>query len=77
VLGIFKELKKGAEFEITTDQDGRYTFQEVPVGNYQLKWLPRGGDAWIRRLSEKADVTVVKGKIVVAKPVELSKPVLP
>lgn len=77
VLGIFKELKKGAEFETTTDLEGRYAFQDIPVGDYQLKWLPRGGDAWVRRLSDKPDVTVVRGKIIVARPVELSKPVLP
>jgi hypothetical protein len=77
VLGIFKELKKGAEFETTTDKEGRYAFHEVPVGNFQLKWLPRGSDAWIRRLSEKPDVRVVKGKTTTAPAVELSKPVLP
>jgi len=77
VLGIFKELKKGAEFETTTDQKGKYTFQNIPVGDYQLKWLPRGGDAWIRRLTEKPDIAVRKGAIVTARTVELSKPVLP
>ncbi len=77
LLGIFKELKKGAEFETTTDQEGRYAFKDIPVGNYQLKWLPRGGDAWIRRLTEKPDVRVVKGKAAIAPAVELSKPVLP
>jgi hypothetical protein len=77
VLGVFKELKKGAEFEATTDQEGRYAFQEIPVGSYQLKWLPRGGDAWVRRLTEKPDITVRKGAIVTARTVELSKPVLP
>lgn len=76
LLGVFKELKKGAEFEATTDHEGRYAFQDIPVGSYQVKWLPKGGDAWIRRLSEKPDVKVVKGKTVTAPAVELSKPVL-
>ncbi|MFQ5851222.1 MAG: carboxypeptidase-like regulatory domain-containing protein [Candidatus Binatia bacterium] len=77
LLGVFKEFKKGAEFETTTDRDGRYAFQEVPVGSYQFKWLPRGSDAWIRRLTDKPDVIVIKGKTATIKKVELSKPVLP
>lgn len=77
LLGIFKELKKGAEFEATTDQDGKYAFKEIPVGSYELKWLPHGSDAWIRRLTEKPDITVRKGAIVTVKTVELGRPVLP
>jgi len=77
LLGVFKELKKGAEFETTSDQEGRYAFQKIPVGSYELKWLPRGSDAWMRRLTEKPDITVRKGAIVTARTVELSKPVLP
>ena len=77
LLGVFKELKKGAEFETTTDQDGRYAFKEVPVGSYELKWLPKGSDTWIRRLTERPDVTVKKGTTLMARTVELSRPVLP
>lgn len=77
LLGIFKELKKGAEFETTTDQDGRYAFQNIPVGAYELKWLAKGSDAWIRRLTERPDVAVKKGATVTARAVELSGPVLP
>ncbi len=77
LLGIFKEFRKGAEFEATTDREGRYAFQKVPVGIYQFKWLPRGSDAWIRRLTDKPEVFVIKGKTVTVKTVGLSKPVLP
>lgn len=77
LLGVFKELKKGAEFETTTDQDGRYAFKEIPVGSYELKWLPKGADAWIRRLTERPDITVGKGRLVTARTVELGRPVLP
>lgn len=77
LLGVFKELKKGAEFETTTDDDGKYAFKEIPVGTYELKWLPKGSDAWIRRLTEKPDIAVRKGATVMARTVELSKPVLP
>ena len=77
LLGAFKELKKGAEFEATTDHEGRYAFQNIPVGTYELKWLPHGSDAWIRRLTEKPDVMVRKGTTTTAKTVELGRPVLP
>lgn len=77
LLGVFKELKKGAEFETTTDQEGRYAFKEIPVGSYELKWLPKGADAWIRRLTERPDITVGKGRLVTARTVELGRPVLP
>src|SRR3972149_6640452 len=77
LLGVFKELKKGAEFETTTDQEGRYAFKEIPVRSYELKWLPKASDAWIRRLTERPDITVGKGKLVTARTVELGRPVLP
>ena len=77
LLDILKELKKGAEFEATTDQDGKYAFKEIPVGTYELKWLPRGADAWIRRLTERPDITVRKGTVVTIRTVELGRPVLP
>lgn len=77
LLGAFKELKKGAEFETTTDQDGKYAFEEIPVGSYELKWLPKGGDAWIRRLTERPDITVRKETSVTVRTVELGRPVLP
>lgn len=77
LLGILKELKKGAEFETTTDQEGKYAFKEIPVGSYELKWLPKGSDAWIRRLTERPDITVGKGRLVTARTVELGRPVLP
>ncbi len=77
LLRAFKELKKGAEFEATTDQDGRYAFKNIPVGTYELKWLPRGSDAWIRRLTERPDITVTKGTTVTLRTVELGRAVLP
>ncbi|MFQ5917607.1 MAG: carboxypeptidase-like regulatory domain-containing protein, partial [Candidatus Binatia bacterium] len=77
LLGIFKEFKKGAEFETTTDREGRFFFPKVPVGSYQFKWLPKGSDAWIRRLTNKPDITLIKGKTVTVKTVDLRKPVLP
>jgi hypothetical protein len=77
LLGVLKELKKGAEFETTTDQEGKYAFKEIPVGSYELKWLPHGSDAWIRRLTERPDITVRKATTVTVRTVELGRPVLP
>ncbi|MBI2997095.1 MAG: carboxypeptidase regulatory-like domain-containing protein [Deltaproteobacteria bacterium] len=74
--GIFKELKQGDEFETVTNEDGGYAFREIPVGDYQLQWLPKGGDSWIRRLTERPDVTVQKGKTFHARDVDLAKRVI-
>ncbi len=77
LMGIFKEFKKGAEFETTTDREGRFFFPKVPVGSYQFKWLPKGSHNWIRRLTDKPDITLIKGLTFDVKTVELSKLVLP
>lgn len=74
--GIFKELKQGDEFETVTNEDGGYAFREIPVGDYQLQWLPKGGDGWIRRLTERPDVTVQKGTTFQARDVDLAKRVI-
>jgi hypothetical protein len=42
----------------TTDADGVYGFENVPVGSYKLTWLPAGAQQWIRRIEMKPDVFV-------------------
>lgn len=73
---IFKMSEKGLEFETVTDRNGRYVFREIPTGDYQLQWLPHGSDGWIRRLTERPDVTVEKGKTHHAKDVDMRRPVI-
>lgn len=51
-------------FETHTDKDGVYEFSGVPVGAYDIYWSPRGGDSWIRKLSEKPAITVLPRKTV-------------
>lgn len=51
----------------TTDADGIYTFQNVPVGPYKLTWLPARATEWIRRIEMKPDVFVREGQDVTLK----------
>lgn len=73
---IFTGRKKALEFETVTDKDGKYSFRDVPTGDYQMQWLPKGATGWIRRLTEKADVVVHKGKTFYAKDVDMKRAVI-
>lgn len=77
LLGVFKEFQEGAEFETTTDKEGGYVFEQVPVGSYKLKWQPKGGRSWIRRLSDRPDVIVREGQTAAPKDIDTDKPLLP
>ncbi len=74
--GIFKEFKKGLEFETSTNKEGKYVFRNIPTGNYQLQWLPKGSRSWIRRLTERPDVTVEKDQTSRAKDVDMKRQVI-
>lgn len=71
--GLLKVYKEGAEFDTTTDKDGKFAFDALPVGSYKLKWQVPGDTGWIRRLQYKPDVKVEPGKITVAKTVETAR----
>lgn len=77
LLGLFKEAKAGVEFDAITGEDGLYRFEQVPPGKYQLRWLPRGSDAWIQRLSDRPhDVLVGEGMTVGVQAIDMSRRVL-
>lgn len=42
----------------TTDAEGIYYFENVPLGDYKMMWLPSGTRQWIRRISLRPDVLV-------------------
>jgi hypothetical protein len=42
----------------TTDNEGIYFIEHVPLGQYKLTWLPNGTNQWIRRIAIKPDVIV-------------------
>jgi hypothetical protein len=42
----------------TTDHEGIYSFEQVPIGQYKLTWLPDGTNQWIRRIAIRPDVVV-------------------
>ncbi|MBI3011437.1 MAG: hypothetical protein HYY58_02960 [Candidatus Omnitrophica bacterium] len=49
--------------EVTTGSDGVYLFEDVPIGDYDISWLPPGATHWLGWLSDEADVTVRSGEI--------------
>ena len=49
--------------EATTDTNGVYLFEDVPIGDYDISWLPSGSTHWLGWLSDKPDVTVRAGEI--------------
>ena len=49
--------------EATTGTNGVYLFEDVPIGDYDISWLPPGATHWVGWLSEKPDVTVRAGEI--------------
>lgn len=44
--------------EAMTGANGVYLFEHVPIGDYDISWLPPGSTHWLGRLSEVPDVTV-------------------
>jgi hypothetical protein len=50
------------EYEAETDREGRYVFENVPVGDYKIYWRPPGEVSWIRRMKMEPDVFVQAGK---------------
>lgn len=50
--------KSRTPFRTTTDDSGIYYFENVPLGEYKMMWLPSGTRQWIRRISIKPDVFV-------------------
>ena len=49
--------------ETTTGSDGVYLFEDVPIGDYDISWLPQDSTHWLSWLSDKPDVTVKAGEI--------------
>lgn len=74
---IFQDYNLDTQFETITDNDGIYHFANLPAGSYKLKWELPGDKGWIRRLRDKPDVTVEKGKKSVLKDVESNRRLVP
>ncbi len=70
VVGYKSGFYEGDELVATTNKDGKYRFEHVPVGEYKLKWLPPGAKWWMRRLWLKPDAVVKKGESTALKPLE-------
>lgn len=61
-LGMFREVRQGAEFEALTDEEGRFSFGNVPSGRYRLMWQVPGDTGWIRRAREAPDAVIEPGR---------------
>jgi hypothetical protein len=57
--------------ETTTGRNGVYLFEDVPLGDYDISWLPPGSAHWLGWLSDKPDVTVRAGEITQQGDIEL------
>jgi len=57
--------------EATTRSDGAYLFEDVPIGDYDISWLPSGSTHWLGWLSDKPDVTVKAGEVTQQGDIEL------
>lgn len=58
ILGPDENRPEDFVLEAETDEFGRYAFDAVPLGEYDIYWSAHGTESWYRRLSEKADITV-------------------
>ncbi|MCF6284535.1 MAG: carboxypeptidase-like regulatory domain-containing protein [Candidatus Hydrogenedentes bacterium] len=73
----FQGYSEGEEFLTTTDAQGKYRFEGIPIGNYKIKWELPGDQGWIKRLRNAADVTVESGRVSVLKPIETARTLAP
>jgi len=65
--------KKPEDFvlEAISDELGRYEFNNIPLGEYDIYWSAPGTETWYRRLSEKPDIAVRPGESVEYKDIEI------
>lgn len=56
--------EKEAEFTTITDEGGKYEFKNIPYGDYDVYWKPSAEESWVRRLSDKPNITVEAGQTV-------------
>lgn len=65
LFGSGKGKKQGeVTFSAITDVDGKYEFKNVPSGDYDVYWKASSEGSWIRKLSEKPNITVETGQTV-------------
>ena len=75
-IGLWGTYQESQEFITITDQKGKFRFEEIPVGDYKIKWQLPQRKGWIRRLRDKPDVTIEEDKVQTLKPIETNKKVI-
>ncbi len=72
--GLFSRKFKLAEyFETMTDNEGRYTFQDLRPGAYKLYWKKNISDEWKRRIELEPDAIVEIGQKTFAPILDIDK----
>ncbi len=76
-FGVVKAVKERNQFEAVTDEDGKYRFEGLPLGNYKIKWQLPDNTGWVRRLRRKTDVTIEAGKTSTLSSIDAGKRLVP
>lgn len=75
-LVYYKDTEDPNKFEVITDTQGVYTFENVPSGTYKIYWKPQWETSWIRRVNMEPDVYVVAGEIARPDDIETNQRIL-
>lgn len=75
-LVYYKDTEDTNKFEVITDTQGAYTFENVPPGAYKIYWKPQWETSWIRRVNMEPDVYVAAGEIVRPDDIETNQRIL-
>lgn len=76
-FGVVSAVKERNQFEAVTDEDGKYRFEGLPLGNYKIKWQLPDNTGWVRRLRRKPDVTIEAGKTSTLSDIDVGKGLVP
>ena len=68
---FFKRYKQSNHYETMTDNDGNYTFKNIPEGSYKLYWKRNLGEPWMKRIETEPDIFVFDGKQTIATPFDI------
>ncbi len=57
-----KHDTKAQLFDAITDDQGVYRFERLPVGSYDIYWMPPSKDYWVRHFKEKPAFVIRAGE---------------
>ncbi len=74
---LFADFALGKSYASETGDDGGFELAEIPVGAYKIKWVPPGGNAWVRFLNPEPDLVVKAGEVFHLRPIDVAQPAIP